>query len=1569
MTETISLRRAALSRPRILPALVGPMVAVALLAGGMFALVLLQDREHRAVDARSSVVWLSGEARGRVVLGAARAQRPSLSIQISDSVAGFDVATADGVVAIGARDDGTIIVLSSDTGRELVRTTGPLPIDARAVVVAVGERVVAVDPTSGELFAVERDGTIGEPVTAPGAITDWVGGDGGLLWFLVEGSSKVFSFDGTRVEQAYPLDVSPGSDLVSVLDEPVVLDRVSAQLRWVRRDASVAVPGLAAPITGPVAIAQQTIADTCIPVVVPGAVSCIDPDGERRRAAIDPAAVADPTSLVLAGDEDELVIARGGSEDVTSLDWATGGITPLRRPAASTRLPVVVPTAGAVVVDDPGAPTAVTVDGGRITELDKFSRRTLVLTTDGSAAEVGVGIVDENAEVAGAVGTGSADEPTTDDNGQNDPPVPVDDRVVTRADRTISIGVLDNDRDPDDDPLVVVGLSSMPADQGAIEILQGSRVRYRPPGGTTNRTVTFEYEVADPSNLRASATVEVEVVGDGSNTAPLVTDDEAITQINTPVEIPVLGNDLDGEGDPLTVTAVSTPDHGSLAIDGGAVVRYEPEPGYVGPDQFTYDVVDGFGGTATATVRVEVVSESTSNRPPVAVPDRLTVKAGVLNRFDPLANDTDPDGDRLRLVSVATLQRVQLVRTPDGQIDVLADSELSGLLSFTYEVEDEQGLKATGRVALLVEAPVAEEAPLASDDRQVSPSVPVSIDVIANDIDPAGTQLVIESVTSPSPSEGTVVKISSTAVQFTPVAGFFGTSRFTYTVRNLAGLTDTATVSVEVTPPTGSGPVAKDDSAVMYLGTPAVVLRPLSNDAHTDRLPFGYAGAPTAAQGSLKVNADRSITYSPPTGQLGAFVIRYQITDEFDHRASARITVLVIERPKENSSPLAVDDLKQTEFDTPIVIDVVANDRDPDEESFRLDDVGQPTAGTGRTEISSGKVRFTPAAGFEGLTSFTYTIVDARGLTSRGTVTVEVRARPRLAPIVNDDLVSLFPGGSASVNPLENDNDPDSSGELRLQQVSAVTPADGLTVRVSGASVRVTSTGPLGTFTIPYTAVDGDGLASGGSIVVTVQAPPNKPPVATNDVANGLGQRLTISVLDNDLDPDGGVLTLVSATVVAPANAGAVSVSGNRLVFDPTSGFSGVATLRYTIADDKGANASATVSVTVTACPTLPSPNPVTATTRLDTPITLPLLTGALPAGWTLGVTQPTFGTVSLPAGSTVVRYTPPAGATGVGEFTSVLTSPCGDIVSSPVRVVVNRAPVGVPDTWSTSRNKTVTLDVRVNDTDPDGDAVQVVDLRNFRNGRADLVAGGLVTFTPVPGYVGPASFQYRIRDPGGLTSELTTVTVSVGNGAPTPVDDARSLVRRAAAVDVDVLVNDTDPDGDALTVTAARVAPAVPVTASVVQGKVRLQLTSGAQVSGRYVVSYDVSDGTATATASILVTVENLLPVTGVDRDSIDLEKDTSVLVDVLGNDQDPDTSSPLTLVSADGGAAGSAIVENGRIRFTPNTAFRGDAQISYVVADADGGRASGILIVTVSGPTTTTTTTPPVTTEPSPG
>ncbi|MGE2732340.1 Ig-like domain-containing protein [Mycolicibacterium vaccae] len=293
----------------------------------------------------------------------------------------------------------------------------------------------------------------------------------------------------------------------------------------------------------------------------------------------------------------------------------------------------------------------------------------------------------------------------------NDSPHAVADIASTSQGIPTRITVLANDSDADADVLTVTGHTE--AANGLVTLNADGSFTYTPLAGFAG-TDTFTYTVADATSPwhvhslaslfrgghEAVATVTITVAPTiPVNRAPLAADDDASTKVNTPIQINVLANDADPDGDNLTLTALSTPAHGTVSFN-GAIVTYTPAPDYHGGDTFTYTVTDN-ALSSTATVYVTVTTPDTENHAPIVGADAFNYtvdpSTGALTGT---VNVVDPDGDTLTY-TIGTTQNSALgsfvvdhstgawVFTPSTTALVAAYSNGGSLLAeFTIKVSD-----------------------------------------------------------------------------------------------------------------------------------------------------------------------------------------------------------------------------------------------------------------------------------------------------------------------------------------------------------------------------------------------------------------------------------------------------------------------------------------------------------------------------------------------------------------------------------------------------------------------------------------------------------------------------------------------------------------------------------------------------------------------------------------------------------------------------------------------------------------------------------------------------------------
>ncbi|XXF30830.1 tandem-95 repeat protein [Vibrio sp. SCSIO 43086] len=180
-----------------------------------------------------------------------------------------------------------------------------------------------------------------------------------------------------------------------------------------------------------------------------------------------------------------------------------------------------------------------------------------------------------------------------------------------------------------------------------------------------------------------------------NNALPQAIDDNAFVSLNGTVTLDVLSNDTDADGDGLKVSRASV-DIGSVSVVDNKL-SYVTQPQYYGEALITYSVTDGNGGTGSAEVTVNVVNSQNPN----AVDDNITTDDRTPVTVYVLANDTDPDNDTLKLVSVQA-QYGQVVMNAAQSVTYTPTSGFEGNDVLTYIIQDSQGLQDTGKVIVTV---------------------------------------------------------------------------------------------------------------------------------------------------------------------------------------------------------------------------------------------------------------------------------------------------------------------------------------------------------------------------------------------------------------------------------------------------------------------------------------------------------------------------------------------------------------------------------------------------------------------------------------------------------------------------------------------------------------------------------------------------------------------------------------------------------------------------------------------------------------------------------------------------
>lgn len=652
-------------------------------------------------------------------------------------------------------------------------------------------------------------------------------------------------------------------------------------------------------------------------------------------------------------------------------------------------------------------------------------------------------------------------------------------------------------------------------------------------------------------------------------------------------------------------------------------------------------------------------------------------------------------------------------------------------------------------------------------------------------------------------------------------------------------------------------PVAVDD-AVTSLGK-AMYIHVAQNDLDDDG-DLLKVNSVTPAQHGIAEIVGNSIQYTPSSGFEGDDVFQYEIVDIHPRNnilkgGSALGTVRVSVKP--NHAPIANADSYHIPENITSYFKVLVNDTDPDGDGLYISSFTQPSHGT---IVNYGnQLGYTPTPGYLGNDSFSYTIIDydvasniVKGGTATSQVTLQIGNVVNRPPVAVNDAYSLSPGSQSVLNVLANDTDPDQD-DLRISGYSL--PGKGSLVVTDKLITYTANLNASGTDTFAYSISDGRGGSSNAIVNINFVLA-NNPAVAVDDVFETTeNTTLVIDVLRNDYDLEGDHFNVIRFT--QPYNGTVTRGIANELVYSTDVDFVGEEVFSYTIQDAQGNLSTAQVHLSVSNIrPQVVALDDVVSI-AINTSIEIDVLSNdSASSSQGLAIsdyTQPAHGTVSLAHDK--LTYTPQAGFFGDDVFTYRVIDTLGNAASASVYVTVNKgntAPVAMDDVAFTQANVAVGIDVLSNDTDADNDPIQLIGFSLGAHG-GTLFSGSNIIYQPESGYVGQDSFTYLIADPSGDRSQGTVlVNIVDGNSVPSAEDDA-IRVYQGASIKYDVLSNDSDPDGDLLTIES--VTQATNGFTEIEDNKVKY--TAPANFVGTTQFTYVITDGQSRATATVLVTVE----------------------------------------------------------------------------------------------------------------
>ncbi|KQZ11994.1 hypothetical protein ASD19_01705 [Microbacterium sp. Root53] len=1090
-------------------------------------------------------------------------------------------------------------------------------------------------------------------------------------------------------------------------------------------------------------------------------------------------------------------------------------------------------------------------------------------------------------------------DPSPPDRGEdNTPPVANPDTFGVRADAATILPVLDNDSDPDGDVLTVTLPDGAPDGVTVTPINDGTSLQITVPDGVSS-VDSFTYEVNDgrPGGT-AQAQVRVEVRGEDENTPP-----KQLRQIAIPVEsgssvtYNVLPDWVDPDGDNLYLESVTPAEGDEAEFTADGRITYRAISGDQGLVDVNIVVSDGRSSMA-GLLKLDV--RAPGSTPPLATADHLVVRAGQQGTVSPLANDLSASDEPLELTQVSEVQGATIV--PDFASDTFTfESDTVGTYYVDYLVTTSGTTPVPGLVRVDVIEPVeSEEPPVAVRDVALLPvGGDALVNVLANDSDPAGGVLVVQSVDVPDDAGLAVSVIGHETLRVTDrgMTGEGGQVTIRYTISNGVAPSVQGEVVVIAMPAPAKlrAPIVNEDTAVVRVGD-VVTIPVLDNDYHPNddefhldpesvRLDTEGAGEAFAAEDDVRFHAG---------DEPGTAYVTYTAVDSTGQRATAPVAIQVLPLDEENNNAPRPEDVESRALDGSTTrITIPLDGIDPDGDSVELVGIDSgPKLGT-ILERGANYLDYEASRGSTGVDTFTYRVRDSLGAESTATIRVGIApaAAQNQAPFAVRDSLAMRPGRVVAAAVQENDSDPDGDTIGIVQGTDGLVLGENPQVEAEAVGERVVVTAPdheLET-SLQYTIEDEHGAQAKGVLQVTVDEDvPLQAPIARDDrvLLEDIDleeQTAQIDLLLNDEDPDGTATAETLGIQLAPDDSAQLLADGivsvqleerRRLI-------------KYTITDqdDQVAHAFIHVPGQEDLRPSLISTEPVEVKSgeRIDLPLAEYVRSAD---GGDVRITEAEKVSAGRSDGSSLVidertlTYRSADRYAGKDAITFEVTDgdgpddPNGRVSTLSIPITVtppdNLPPemLGGAVTVGAGDSQPGTLELSGLATDIDEDPLSF-SLGEVPAGLQATIAGGSTlevradadqkgTVASIPVTVDDG--QDNPTSPEPVTSEIEVTVTASTRELPTASDDTFDTWNQGETRSVDVLANDFNPfEGEA---------PLEVIDASLETGEGTVQfdgssvtVTPAEDYHGRFVARYTVQDATGdpdrTAEARVNVTVQ----------------------------------------------------------------------------------------------------------------
>lgn len=784
----------------------------------------------------------------------------------------------------------------------------------------------------------------------------------------------------------------------------------------------------------------------------------------------------------------------------------------------------------------------------------------------------------------------------------------------------------------------------------------------------------------------------------------------------------------------------------------------------------------------------------------------------------------------------------------------------------------------------------------------------VSIDLATlNSGNPGGTTYAMVSEVE---TKG-VFELSGNTLTYTPAADEFGTGdQFVYTASDGTD-TVTGTISVDIAA-VNDAPIAVNDTATVEQGE-TISIDALDNDSagpledNSVLVLQEPSSVLTTANGGSAIISNGEISYTAPAGFSGSDSFSYTISDgQLTAMATVNVTVT-----NSQTGINAADKAITIDEDNGGGVTSEAKVADLSDDNLISINTGSSTvtldnavltSGSGSVRFAGDEIFYTPAQDFFGTATITYTASNDIG-SDTGVITVTVTP-DNTDLTANDDDYQVAEGATVTLDVLDNDADgPGESGTLTITSVTQPTRGTATIVTVDGRTqISYTSTGVAsdGDDSFTYTISDGQGGTDTAVVNIDIQDVLDAP-IAANDSETIDEDSGALTINLNDLvtleSGDSVVFTKISGTDAA----GTSSISaGGTLTYTPNANANGTETIVYRATSTQGDQLfdEGTITINVTPVNDAPTATNRSVTVLEDNSIDIDLNSNVADidsTGLVISVASNPGNGSAVSLGNGIIRYTPDADYNGPDSFTYQVTDgsltatatvniTVTDVISPPV---ANNGSLS-----ATEDGGAVTLDLSTLVNLDSGDTGTVTITTNPANGSASVsgTAGDLtnatLTYTPDADFFGSDSLVYTVTNSLGAT-DTGTISISVAGVNDDPVaNDDTAETSRNRSVTIDVLANDSlGPANENQTATVT--VPTQPANGTVtVNANNQLVFTPATDFVGTTTITYQLSDGVSTDTATVDVTVNDF--VSSVISGQLFVDQITNIR-DVIDNGADP--------------------------------------------------------------------------------